>query len=356
MRRALRLAARGAGRTAPNPMVGAVIVAGEAVVGEGHHPRLGDAHAEVHALRAAGDRTRGATLYVTLEPCAHHGRTPPCAEAVIAAGIRRVVAAIEDPDPRVAGRGFALLRAAGIEVECGLLAGDAREQNRAYLKAVRTGLPWVTLKMAMSLDGKTATRTGDSRWITGEAARRFVHRLRDRHDAVLIGSGTALADDPSLTARLPGARSPLRVVADTRARLRPDSVLARTAAETPTLLLVGPGAKTGELEALGVHVVRVPTAGVGLDLGEGLRRLAARGVHSVLCEGGASLAGALLDAGLVDELAWFIAPRIVGGSTALGAVGGVGIGGMSEALSLHSVRTRRFGDDLGVFGYLTEIQ
>lgn len=350
MRRALSLAARARGRTAPNPMVGAVIVSGGQIVGEGWHRRAGEPHAEVFALRDAGEAARGATLYVTLEPCCHHGRTPPCAEAVLQAGIRRVVAAMQDPFPRVDGGGFQVLRAAGVAVEAGLLEREARELNRAFIRAVETGLPWVTLKMAMTLDGKIATRTGDSRWVTGEAARRHVHRLRDACDAVMVGIGTAKADDPQLTTRLRGGRTPLRVVVDPRAELPPEGYLARTAAELPVLMAVGEDADTGRLERLGVQVERVPAREGRLDLDAFLRRLVGRGVHSVLCEGGAGLAGSLLERGLVDEVAWFIAPKLVGGAAAPGPIAGAGVERMAAAVPLEDVRTRRFGDDVAVFG------
>jgi diaminohydroxyphosphoribosylaminopyrimidine deaminase / 5-amino-6-(5-phosphoribosylamino)uracil reductase len=352
MRRALKLAARARGRTAPNPMVGAVVVSGGRVVGEGWHPKAGEPHAEVFALRQAGEAARGATLYVTLEPCCHHGRTPPCTEAVMASGATRVVAAMADPFPQVAGKGFDRLRSAGLEVAWGVLEGEARELNRAYLKAVETGLPWVTLKMAMTLDGKIATRTGDSRWITGEAARRYVHRLRDWNDAVMVGIGTARADDPLLTARLPRARNPLRVIVDTRAELSPESQLAQTARQVPTVIGIGEGTSAGHLEAQGIELEPAPVAQGRLDLQVLLRRLVARGVHSVLCEGGATLAGSLMDAGLVDEVVWFIAPKLVGGKDAPGPVGGEGAERMLRARPLTQVRIRRFGVDLAVQGYI----
>jgi diaminohydroxyphosphoribosylaminopyrimidine deaminase/5-amino-6-(5-phosphoribosylamino)uracil reductase len=346
MARALRLAARARGRTAPNPMVGAVVVAGDRIAGEGWHPRAGDPHAEVFALRQAGDAARGATLYVTLEPCCHHGRTPPCTEAVLAAGITRVVAAMGDPFPKVAGGGFTRLREAEVQVECGLLEAEARALNRPYLKAVGTGLPWVTAKIAMTLDGKIATRTGDSRWITGEAARRYVHRLRDWNDAVLVGIGTARTDDPQLTARLPRARNPMRVVADPRAELPLGSHLVREAHSIPTVAFVDPEADTEPLERHGVQVERLPATAGRLDLEEGLRRLVARGIHSVLCEGGASLLGSLFDAGLVDDVVWFVAPKLVGGREAPGALGGLGVERMADAWQLEDLRLRRFGEDV----------
>jgi diaminohydroxyphosphoribosylaminopyrimidine deaminase/5-amino-6-(5-phosphoribosylamino)uracil reductase len=352
MRRALTLAARARGRTAPNPMVGAVVVSEGRIVGEGFHPGAGAPHAEALALRQAGVAAREGTLYVTLEPCCHYGRTPPCTEAVLASGVRRVVVAMVDPFPKVAGGGLSRLREAGLRVECGILEREARELDRAYLKAVESGLPWVTLKMAMTLDGKIATRTGDSRWVTGEAARRHVHRLRGWNDAVMVGIGTAKADNPLLTARLPGTRNPLRVVVDARAELPLESTLAQTARQIPTLIGVGPDADTEALEALGVRIERAPVAEGRLALEPLLRRLVGRGVHSVLCEGGARLAGSLLDAGLVDEVAWFIAPKLAGGEEAPGPVAGRGAARMAEAVPLERVRSRRFGEDFGVFGYV----
>lgn len=354
MRRALALAARARGRTAPNPMVGAVVVAGDRCVGQGFHPRAGAPHAEVHALRRAGEAARGATLFVTLEPCCHHGRTPPCTDAILAAGISRVVAAMVDPFPRVAGGGMARLREAGLPVECGLLAPEARTLNRGYLSVQERGLPWLTLKMAMTLDGRIATATGDSRWVTGETARAYVQRLRNWNDGVLIGIGTALADDPRLTVRLPRGRHPVRVVLDPRGRLPADSHLARTAAEIPTVLAVGENADTRGLEAQGVQVERFALRGGRLEPPVLLRRLAARGLHTVLCEGGAVLAGSLLDAGVVDELVWFVAPKLVGGAGAPGPVAGVGCRAMAAAQPLRSVRIRRFGADWGIFGYLRD--
>jgi diaminohydroxyphosphoribosylaminopyrimidine deaminase/5-amino-6-(5-phosphoribosylamino)uracil reductase len=306
----------------------------------------------VFALREAGEAARGATLYVTLEPCCHFGRTPPCTEAVLAAGVTRVVAAMVDPFPKVSGGGLTRLREAGLQVESGLLAAESAELNRAYVKAVSTGFPWLTLKMAMTLDGKIATRSGDSRWVTGEAARKHVHRLRDWNDAVMVGIGTARADDPQLTARLRGARNPLRVIIDHRGELSMDSFLARTASEIPTLLVAGETADTAALEAAGAQVLRVPTVAGRVDLAATLSGLAARGVHSVLCEGGPALGGALLDAGLVDEALWFIAPKLLGGADAFPALGGRGAARMSDSTLLDQVKVRRFGADIAVSGYV----
>jgi len=351
MRTALKLAARGRGRTAPNPMVGAVVVSAGRVVGQGWHRRAGEPHAEVLALRQAGEAAKGATLYVSLEPCCHHGRTPPCTDAILAAGVSRVVAAMQDPFPKVAGGGFAQLRGAGVEVATGVLDEEARELNRAFIRAVETGLPWVTLKMAMTLDGKIATRTGDSRWVTGETARRFVHGLRNQCDAVMVGIGTVRADDPLLTCRLHRGRNPLRVVVDARAELPLTSRLAQTARGTPTLLAVSQEAEITHLEAAAIEVERIPSVEGRVDIAALLRRLVERGIHSVLCEGGAVLAGSLLDARLVDDVVWFIAPKLVGGEGP-GPVAGGGVERMAEAFRIEKPRIRRYGEDLAVLGCL----
>jgi diaminohydroxyphosphoribosylaminopyrimidine deaminase / 5-amino-6-(5-phosphoribosylamino)uracil reductase len=355
MRRALRLAARARGRTAPNPLVGAVIVQGDEAVGEGYHPRAGEPHAEVMALRAAGDRALDATMYVSLEPCCHHGRTPPCTDAVLAAGVRRVVAAMLDPFPKVSGGGIAALQAAGVEVTVGTLEAEARRLNEAFLKAVTCGLPFVTLKAAMTLDGKIATVTGHSRWVTGEAARRQVHRLRDQHDAILVGIGTVRADDPLLTARLPRARNPLRVVLDARAELPLNSQIGSTLAKVPTVVAVTEAAPSERREALvaaGAEVRVVPATEGRVALRPLMEALVQRGVHSVLAEGGAETHASLLGGSLVDKVILFIAPKLVGGRAAPGPIGGAGVGRMDEAVSLSEVRVRRFGIDIAVEGYV----
>jgi len=363
MKRALRLAARGAGRTSPNPMVGAVIVSGGRLVGEGYHKQVGGPHAEVWALRAAGEAARGATMYVTLEPCCHQGRTPPCTDAIVAAGIGKVVAAVLDPNPKGNGRGVQLLRDAGIEVEVGLLEQEARELNAAYLKHTTTGLPLVSLKAAMSLDGKIATRTGESKWITGERARRFAHKLRARHDAVMVGIGTVLSDDPKLTVRSVRGRSPVRLVVDSAARTPPTAALL-TAGERPPVIAVtekAPDERVDALRRAGAEVWVLPAephppspsppAERGrVDLAALLRRLGEEQVQSVLVEGGGTLASAALAAGLVDRVYFFIAPLIIGGAEAPTAVGGEGVARLSEAWRIRNMRVRRIGEDLLITG------
>ncbi len=318
MRAALALARRGLGNVWPNPAVGCVVVRHRRVVGRGVTAAGGRPHAESLALAMAGDAARGATAYVTLEPCAHHGRTPPCAEALIAAGIARVVVAVRDPDPRVNGQGIARLQAAGLTVEEGLLAAEAEEINAGFFSRVRLGRPLVTLKLASTLDGRIATRSGESRWITGEPARRMAHALRGRHDAVMVGVGTVLADDPDLTCRIPGHQPAglVRVVADSHLRTRLTCRLVATAAQTPTWLLARADAdpqRRRALEGAGVEVLAVPAGTTGVDLTAALAALGGRGLTRVLAEGGAQLAAALLRADLVDRVAWFHAPSVMGG-------------------------------------------
>ncbi len=350
MGRALRLAERGIGRTSPNPMVGAVLVKDERVVGEGAHLRAGGPHAEAIALDAAGASARGATCYVTLEPCAHVGRTPPCADALVRAGVARVVAACEDPYREVAGRGLARLRAAGVAVTTGVREAEARALNRAFLCAVTEGRPHVTLKAAMTLDGKIAAADGESRWITGEAARLEAHRLRFAADAVLVGIGTVLADDPRLTVRHAGLppKEPFRVVADSRLRTPPEARIIRAGDPSRVVLACvapAPAGPAAALRALGVRVLELPGDGGRVDLRALLAALRALDVIAVLVEGGGELGGALAEASLVDRVAFFLAPRLVGGRDAPGPVGGRGRA-LKESLGLVDVRTRQLGDDL----------
>jgi diaminohydroxyphosphoribosylaminopyrimidine deaminase / 5-amino-6-(5-phosphoribosylamino)uracil reductase len=349
MRRAIALARRG--QTPPNPMVGCVIVANGVVVGEGWHRLAGTPHAEAVALAMAGEAARGATAYVALEPCAHYGRTPPCADALIAAGVRRVVVPLIDPNPRVSGKGVDRLRAAGIAVEVGLRADEARELNAAFFHFQATGLPYVTLKAAMTLDGKIATRTGDSRWITGETARRYAHRERARSGAVLCGIGTVLADDPLLTARAPGTlRQPLRVVLDTSARMPLSSKLATTATESPVLVFVGDRAdpdRVAKLADMQIEVQRVPTDNADrVSVRAVLAELGRRGIISVLIEGGGAVHASFLAERQAHRLLWFLAPRIVGGIAAPTPVEGHGMRTIAESVWLAAFRVRRLGGDL----------
>jgi diaminohydroxyphosphoribosylaminopyrimidine deaminase/5-amino-6-(5-phosphoribosylamino)uracil reductase len=345
MRRALRLAERGRGHTAPNPIVGAVVVRGGRVVGEGWHHAIGRPHAEVEALRRAGSAARGATMYVTLEPCAHWGRTPPCTDALVEAGIARCVVAQRDPDPRVNGRGLRRLRAAGIRVEVGLLAHEASAQLAGYLHSRRHGVPRITWKVAASLDGRIADTHGRSRWITGAEARADGHRLRAVCDAIVIGAGTALADDPRLTVRGVAGASPLRVVADSRLRLpltlqlfAPPLALGTVVACTN----LAPASRVRALERRGVTVWRVATAGGHVSPRALARRLAREGRHDVLLEGGATLGSAFVRAGLVQRIVLYAAPLVLGGGLAWS-------GGLDRALN-GAARGRvesvtRVGDD-----------
>ena len=351
MRRAIELAEAGRGLTSPNPMVGAIVVtpAGE-VVGEGFHARVGAPHAEVEALREAGPRARGGTLYVTLEPCAHQGRTPPCAPAIAASGVARVVAAVSDPNPLVSGRGFAELRRAGVEIVTGVAAADAERQNRVFLTAMRERRPHITLKAAMTLDGKIADLHGASRWITSEPARRHAHQLRSEADAIVVGVGTVLRDDPELTVRLgrPWPREPLRVVLDTRARTPREARFVRAGTPSCALIVVGanvPEERTRELAGSGATIVRCRTRAGRVELGALLSELFTREVRAVLVEGGGEVHAAFLDAGLVDRVAMYVAPLLVGGRDATPVVGGVGRE-LKSAVRLGGFAVTGLGDDL----------
>lgn len=348
MRRALVLACRG--RTSPNPMVGAVVVRDGRIVGEGYHPKAGEPHAEVFALRAAGEATRGADLYVTLEPCCHHGRTPPCVDAILDARIARVFVAITDPDPRVSCNGIERLRSAGAIVETGLCEDQAREINEAYIKHRTTGLPLVTLKSAMSLDGKIATSTGDSKWITGERARAYVHRVRSRVDAVIVGAGTARADNPALTARL-GRKVyyPRRVVVTASGRLPADLALLSEPGEA----IIATSARADanalrNLERAGARILTLEEQDAQLSLPALMRRLGEMGCLSVLIEGGGELAALALEQRVVDKVLFFYAPRIIGGREAVSSVAGTGAADVASSVVLEDIRIRRFGPDFAV--------
>jgi diaminohydroxyphosphoribosylaminopyrimidine deaminase/5-amino-6-(5-phosphoribosylamino)uracil reductase len=350
--RAISLAERGRGLVSPNPMVGAVVVSSDGrVAGEGWHEGPGTPHAEILALEQAGERARGAVLFTSLEPCDHFGRTGPCTDAIVSAGIGRVSSAMRDPNPVVDGRGFAKLRAQGIEVEFGTLAEEAARQNEAFVKHVRTGLPFLTWKMAASLDGKVAARDGSSRWITGEAARADVHRLRASSDAIVVGAGTALADDPALTVRMPGyrGRAPLRILVDARGRVPATGDLFDE--DAPTLVATTDLASAERREGwrtAGAEVVvyepegeRVPLADLVADLGK-------RDVQAVLLEGGPTLAWAAIEDGIVDKVVVYLAPKLVGGTDAPTVLGGRGFAPIANALGLRVRSFDRVGEDLKV--------
>ena len=351
MRAALALARRNLGRTWSNPSVGCVLVKDGAVVGRGWTQSGGRPHAETEALERAAAAARGATAYVTLEPCSHHGKTPPCAEALIAAGVARVVIAIEDPDPRVSGRGIAALRQAGVAIDLGILAEDAAELNAGFLLRVRSGRPLVTLKAATTLDGRIAVHTGESRWITGPASRAQAHLLRASHDAIMVGIGTAIADDPELTCRLPGlrARSPVRIIVDSRLRLPLTSRVVRSARNTPTWLVALDGADPSRAAAFadcGVEMIAVPAAPQGeLDIAAVFQALGARGLTRVLVEGGSHLSGAILRANLVDRIVWFRAPMVMGGDGVSVAVA-FGVDALAQAPRFMRRSVEACGDDI----------
>ena len=358
MREALELARNGEGRVSPNPPVGCVLVRDGEVVGRGWHNRLGDLHAEAMALKEAGDRAWGATAYVTLSPCSSHGRQPPCADALIRARVAGVVAAAEDPNPRNTS-GLDVLRRSGVPVRVGLLRSEAEYLARGFFKLMRRGRPFVTLKYAMTLDGKTATATGDSRWVSGPESLELVHDMRSRHDAVMVGSGTALADDPLLNVREPvlGDREafgphpqPLRVILDSNCRLSPDAAMLRPENGQGGRVLVAavesaPPERADALLLAGAEVLLLPPVDGHAPIDNLLDDLARRGVAMILCESGGRLSAALLRAGAVDEIVAFVAPKLAGGQTAPGPVADLGIGKMAEALRLDVRESRRVGSD-----------
>jgi diaminohydroxyphosphoribosylaminopyrimidine deaminase/5-amino-6-(5-phosphoribosylamino)uracil reductase len=354
MSRALSEACRGRGAVEPNPMVGAVVVRGGTVVAVGHHARFGGPHAEAVALEQAGESARGATVFVTLEPCCHHGKTPPCTDALIRAGVTRVVAAMRDPFPRVDGGGFARLTEAGVAVEVGPLESKARRLNAPYLKRLATGRPFVLAKWAMTLDGKIAARSGRSAWISGPRSRALVHETRGRMDAIIVGVGTAVADDPRLTARPPGPRVATRVVIDGSARLPAEGTLAMTARNVPVLVACSasaPSERVDRLTALGAEVLILPESVPGrVDVVALLDELGRRQMTNVLVEGGGRTLGAFFDAGEVDEVDIFLAPMIEGGAHEFTPVRGVGVDTINEALRLDDVTVSRVDDDVRIQG------
>lgn len=361
MRMALELAAKGAGYVSPNPMVGAVVVKDDhGVVGRGYHQAVGGPHAEVNAIDDAGDQAKGATLFVTLEPCNHQGRTPPCTRKIIDAGIRQVVVAMADPNPHVAGGGNAYLESRGVDVACGVCEAEAAALNESFIKYIRSQQPYVVLKMAATLDGRIATRTGDARWVTGPRARAFVHQLRHDMDAIMVGGGTVLADDPELTTRLEKGSGvdPIRIVLDTHLSVSPDIRMLNLSSTSETLIVCGPDApaqKKTRLKDKGADLLEVPLKDGHIDLKILMERLGARGVTSLLVEGGAQVAGSALKAGIVDKVHYFYAPKILGGEDGIPMCAGQGPEKMDDCIPLRDTHVRRVGDDILVTGYLNSV-
>lgn len=356
MKRALELAKQGRGRTSPNPVVGAVIVKDGAVIGEGWHQKCGENHAEINAFEDAEKRgadARGAQMYVTLEPCSHYGRTPPCAKAIIERGIQKVFVGLLDPNPKVAGRGVKMMEEAGIEVECGILEKECRAVNEIFLKYITEKEPFVVMKTAMTLDGKIAARTGDSKWVTGEESRQLVQKMRDCLTGIMVGIGTVLADDPRLTCRLPGGRDPVRIIADSRLSIPPEAKVLKDANCIVAALereCAEKREKRQHLEAMGICVLPVREKDGRLDLRDLMRKLGEKEIDSILLEGGGTLNEAALRCGIVDRVVSFIAPKIIGGKEAKTPVEGEGMDRMSEALCLKDLEISRIGEDLLVQG------
>jgi diaminohydroxyphosphoribosylaminopyrimidine deaminase/5-amino-6-(5-phosphoribosylamino)uracil reductase len=352
MRRAVVLARRGLGRTGPNPAVGCVIVRDGAIVGEGWHRKAGTPHAEVHALAEAGSLARGADVYVSLEPCSHFGKTPPCADALIEAGVGRVFAGMVDPNPRVSGMGLERLRGAGIAAVAGILEAECRTVNEPFIKHVTTGLPFVMLKSALTMDGKCATAAGDARWITNERSRRHVHRLRSRMDAIMVGVGTVIADDPELTCRIPGGRDPSRVVVDSMLRMPASARLLNLESKAKTLVatISSDRGRIAAVREKGAEVLLCREREGRVDLQDMMARLGRMNIQSVLLEGGSTLAGEALRLGLIDKAVLFFAPKLVGGEGP-GLFAGMGIERMEDAFRLKDVSFRRFDGDFMIQGY-----
>lgn len=353
MRLALRLAVRGAGRTSPNPMVGAVLARNGRIIATGYHQRAGDDHGEIVALKRAGRKARGATLYLNLEPCSHYGKTPPCAPAVIAAGIQRVVVGMVDPNPFVSGRGIRRLRRAGVQVRVGVLEAECQKLNEAFRKYITRRLPFVILKLAATLDGKIATSTGDSRWITEESSRRYVHHLRNQVDAVIVGIGTVLADNPKLTSRIPGGRDPWRIVLDPNLRIPLTAHLLHQREPEKTIVVTGSRASMKKIEALrhcGAQVWSFPLRRGIIPFAAILKRLGKLGLLSVMIEGGATTAARALKEGVVDKLLFFYAPKIIGGD-GRDMIEALGINRMAQSKRIRDMEVKKLGKDFLVSGY-----
>ncbi|MBJ6363470.1 bifunctional diaminohydroxyphosphoribosylaminopyrimidine deaminase/5-amino-6-(5-phosphoribosylamino)uracil reductase RibD [Paenibacillus sp. MAHUQ-46] len=353
MRLALELAAKAKGQTGINPIVGCVVVKAGRIIGVGTHLKRGTGHAEVHALAMAGSESAGATVYVTLEPCSHHGLTPPCCERIIQSGAARVVIAMVDPNPKVSGRGVSRLREQGIEVEAGVLEAEARKLNEAFMKYIVTGMPFVTLKTASTLDGKIAAKSGDSQWVTGPEARELVHTMRHQHDGIMVGVSTVLADDPQLTTRLPvPALHPVRIIADSKLRMPLSSQMLHNR-EAETIILTTEQADPERIRALEATGAKVLPCGTGehVDLKAALKRLAELDIGSILLEGGGRLNGAMLEAQLVDKMILFFAPKIIGGQTAPVSFSLDGWNRMADAVRLGGMQAEQVGEDLCITGY-----
>jgi diaminohydroxyphosphoribosylaminopyrimidine deaminase/5-amino-6-(5-phosphoribosylamino)uracil reductase len=354
MKRVLRLAEKGRGRTSPNPMVGAVIVKKGEVVGEGYHAKAGTDHAEIVAIKQAREAARGATLYLNLEPCTHYGRTPPCAPAVIEAKVKRAVIGMEDPNPLVRGRGLKSLKRAGLDVEVGVLEKECRRLNEAYCKYILKKEPFVILKVAATLDGKIATKEGDSKWISGETSRNFVHRIRNQVDGVVIGIGTVLKDDPQLTTRIKNGRDPYRVILDSRLRIPEE---AKVIGISPSKAIIATTEladkdKIESLEKKGVRILIIDSKKGRVDLETCLYKLGEMGMMNLLVEGGSQINGSFLDEGLIDKILLFFSPKLIGDREALGIFGGSGKATLKEAIPLNKLRVRRMGEDILIEGYV----
>lgn len=355
MREALRIAAYASGRTTPNPLVGAVIVKDNRIVGQGWHRKAGTEHAEIHALHQAGELAKGADIYVTLEPCSHYGKTPPCCQAIIKAGIKRVIVAMTDPNPLVAGNGLKELKTAGIEVVEGVCRDEAEKLNEVFLKWIVHKMPFVVVKTAMTLDGKIATVSGDSKWITNEKSRKFVHQLRDLYDGILVGIGTVLADNPTLTTRLDHlGKNPVRIIVDSKARIPLDSIVI-TDKSAHTILAVTERASQEKIAALlqvGIEVIMTKEKADRVDLSDLLKILAEKNICSILVEGGSRINYSFFVEHLVDKVHCFIAPKIIGGTDAASPVGGKGTFYMKDAYQLNDITTERFDEDILITGYV----
>lgn len=355
MQRAIELAKKGIGSVNPNPLVGAVIVKNNRIIGEGYHKCFGEAHAEINAFQSATESVEGATMYVTLEPCSHYGKTPPCAEAIIKHKIAKVFVGMIDPNPLVAKKGIELLRKNGVEVEYGFCEEELQQLNRVFLKYIQQKTPYVVLKTAMTLDGKIATKTGDSRWVTNEKSRAKVHEIRNELMAIMVGVDTVIADNPMLTCRLPkeAKRNPIRIVVDSTARIPLDSKILNTSNQAKTIVAVTKSAdkdKIAVIENLGNEVIVAATKRRKVDLEDLMLKLGEKGIDSILLEGGATLNNSALRGGIVDEVMAFIAPKIVCGSTAKTPVGGCGIKKMNDAITLHSIKIEQIDDDILICG------